>query len=721
MGWNAQQGFSPRDLLAGLNAACVTLPLGLTAGILVYAPMGPEYYAQGAAAGLLTTIVAGALAALFSSSSFIIVGPLASTSIIPAALTAYLMNEATFARAPHFIVLAIAICIILSGLLQIIFGVLNLGRVIKFTPHSVIAGFINSVGFLIILSQIRPYFRFEEETPGFVRIEHPAQLLFVIALAVCIAIFRDNFKRLPAPLFGLFVGTLGFYGLHYLFPDLPLGQTIGKLPFSFPPSSPLWTLGDAQARAALFSVGPHLLLISLTLAAVATLQSLLAFRVAQNLAQLPPRPPRDLVAQGLANFASGLTGGIMALTTAAPTDASFRAGGHTRIAGITNAIITLLIVALFSSTLAAIPVVVLSAILVSIGYQVLDRWTFRLFRDAYSKRLGVNRSHARQDLSVVLLVMAVSVASTIVAGAIAGVVLSCLIFIVNMTRPIIRRHYFGDQIFSKRSRPRDDIAFLLRTARERAVLELQGVLFFGNADDLSNLVNEMLKESKMVLLDMRGISAVDVSGATVLANMVTRAKARGCTIILCNVSSSRLDTTSIAKESIIFPDLDSALECMENESLRAAAARPADEAIPLAALDLTREFDADEIELLRSLLTPREFEPGKVICSESEDADRMWVLTKGSVSVNLRAESGFRRIASLTAGTTVGEMAMLEGAARSATITADGEVSSYELSREAFATIRREHPVLALKVITYFAQEMTRRLRQSNLDLRGAN
>ncbi len=720
MSRNAQLRLWPRDLLAGLNAACVTLPLGLTAGILVYAPMGPDYYAQGAAAGLLTTIVAGALAALFSSSSFIIVGPLASTSIIPAALTAYLINQATFARAPHFIVLAIAICIMLSGLLQIIFGVLDLGRAIKFTPHSVIAGFINSVGFLIILSQIRLFFRFDEDTPGLVRIEHPAQLLFVIALAVCIAIFRDNFKRLPAPLFGLFVGTLGFYGLHYLFPDLPLGQTIGKLPFSFPPPSPLRSLGDAQARAALFSVGPHLLLISLTLAAVATLQSLLAFRVAQNLANLPPRPPRDLVAQGLANFTSGLTGGIMALTTAAPTDASFRAGGQTRVAGISNAIITLLIVALFASALAAIPVVVLSAILVSIGYQVLDRWTFQTFRDAFSKRLGVNRRHARQDLSVVLLVMAVSAASTIVAGAIAGMVLSCVIFIVNMTRPIIRRHYFGDQIFSKRSRPRDDIAFLLRTARERAVLELQGVLFFGNADDLSNLVNEMLKESKMILLDMRGISAVDVSGATVLANLITRAKARGCTIILCNISSSQFDTKSITK-SIICSDLDSALEWMENESLRAAAARPADEAIPLAALDLTREFDADEIELLRSLLTPRDFEPGKVICREGEDADRMWVLTKGSVSVNLRAESGFRRIASLTAGTTVGEMAMLEGAARSATITADGEVSSYEFSREALAKIRREHPVLALKVITYFAQEMTRRLRLINLDLRGTN
>ena len=90
------------------------------------------------------------------------------------------------------------------------------------------------------------------------------------------------------------------------------------------------------------------------------------------------------------------------------------------------------------------------------------------------------------------------------------------------------------------------------------------------------------------------------------------------------------------------------------------------------------------------------------------------------VSIRLRGEEGFRRIASIAAGATVGEMAMLEGGRRTATVTADADVCAYELRRDAFEATLRAHPLLGQKLLGYFAREMTRRLRLLHRDLRSA-
>ena len=115
------------------------------------------------------------------------------------------------------------------------------------------------------------------------------------------------------------------------------------------------------------------------------------------------------------------------------------------------------------------------------------------------------------------------------------------------------------------------------------------------------------------------------------------------------------------------------------------------------------------------------FVPNAAICREGETADRMWVLTRGTVSIRMATERGTYRIASLAAGTTVGEMALLETGPRSATVTADEEVSSYELGRDAFDVILRDHPRIAQKLLSYFAREMARRLRLSDRELRAVS
>jgi sulfate permease, SulP family len=280
---------------------------------------------------------------------------------------------------------------------------------------------------------------------------------------------------------------------------------------------------------------------------------------------------------------------------------------------------------------------------------------------------------------------------------------------------LVRHSYFGHETFSKRARPSDDTAILQRTGRERAILELQGVLFFGNGDALSNIVDDILKEAKMVLLDLCGISDVDVSGASILANLMERAHARGKKILLCNLQGTDLARSSRQK----LPNVDSGLQWMEDQALRAAGTRTPTRAIALEAHELTQKLDPGEFAIFATVLIARDFERGTVICREGEDADRMWLLTKGTVSVQLGSQRGSRRVASFAAGTTFGEMALLEHAApRSASVIADEDISTFELTRTAFDSILEAHPKIAVKLLKYFAQEMVRRLRISDNDLR---
>jgi SulP family sulfate permease len=377
--------------------------------------------------------------------------------------------------------------------------------------------------------------------------------------------------------------------------------------------------------------------------------------------------------------------------------------------------------------LAAIPVAVLSAILLATGIMLFDLWSLRIVRDMLASRSLAGRLGAWQNLSVVILVMVVTVGVSTVAGVLAGVALSCLIFIVNMSRPIVRRGYRGDEVFSKRVRSDGDAAILARTGRRRAVLELEGVLFFGNAEDLSTTVRRLLNDADMVLLDLRGVTDVDVSGLAILETILSSSRKRGQTVAFCNIPgdlpSASMSTVGDAALAVApsFPDLDSALEWMEDKTLESATeSRSHPDALSIGELDLFRDFDEGDLAIVVPYLTPCEFSAGAAICCEGEDADRMWILIKGSVSIRLRSspDRRNRRISGLAQGTTVGEIALIEGGKRSATAVADEDVMCLALDRAAFDAILRDQPKIATKLLTNIVRLMAHRMRRMTEELR---
>ncbi len=712
-----------REIWAGVAVIATALPGCLAAGVLAFGPLGPAYVAQGVAAGLCSAIFAAPAAALVSGTPWLMPTPRASTAVIQASMLAMLWRNPVYAD-PALCFASLALCVFAAGLLQMLFGVVGVARLVRFTPHPVLAGFLNGVALLLCLPQIWRYVELGP-TPG---INRPFMLVFLLALAGVMIYSRRYAMKVPGALFGLCVGIGGYYALKLAFPDIELGPTMGSPGMTFLPAFPLATMALTSLGPRLAPLLPEVLLTALTIAIVATFDSLLTLRLAQKQAQRPVHPVRDLLGQGVGNCVAAVTGALAVQLSPNVVLAAHKAGGRTALTPLVVGVLLLTVTVAMSQALAAIPVVVLSATVFANGLSTFDQWSLRMLFDTAINRGQVARRHAWHDILVVLVVMGITASGAIIAGVLSGAALACIIFIANMSRPIFRRIYRGNELSSKRVRPGGDAEILLKTGARRAVLELQGVLFFGNADDLAERINQLFVEMDMITLDVRGITDIDISGAQVLTEIVTNARRRGKWLVFCNVPPDLSRTIGDLKGDernfgpLIMPDQDSAVEWMEEEALRRhEVGRGRLESLPLEQLDFTQGLDEDEMALLRSRLVPREFAPGEVVCAEGEDADRLWLLARGSVSVRLKSpDGGSRRIASLAMGTVVGEMALLGTGRRSASVVADDDVFAYELAEAEFRALLDEYPRIASKILANLAREMARRVRVTSEYLRFA-
>ncbi len=717
------------ELGAGLMASLVSLPLCMACGLLVYAPLGPNYVAHGAAAGLYGGAVVGAVAALIASSTFIITTGRVSMALVQAGLVGALVARPALASEPGLIIVAATLCLLLAGLWQVLFAAARIANAIKFVPQPVLTGLLNGIGALIIISQLKPYFR----DAGVQRLlpDRPLMLIFVLLLTWFIMQYGtvagylrlpDALKKVPGSLAGLIAGTAAYYLIVQVFP-VDLGSTLGDLNLSFPPHSPLMSLLTAPIDPRLVAVLPEIVVVSLVLAIIATVEALLGFRVAQTLDDTEIKPVRDLAAQGAANSAAALAGGIGGSAIPSILLVAYRLGGRTRLTGIISAVALLVMALGLAPLLARVPDAVFAAILMVIGLILFDRWNLQLIAGVFGKGAPLVRRQAIYDLAVVLAVMLVTVFSSVVAGVIVGCVLSGIIFVVRMSRPMVRQTYFGHEIFSKRFRLAEETAALLENGPRRAVLQLEGVLFFGNAEDLSSQVRALFERTDYVLLDMRGVAEIDISGARVLEALVERGRARGKQVIFCNVGpvqAAFLGSVLPPKRlPPITQDLDTALEWIEQRTLEARPKHDATRELAFQEIDFFAGLPEDELKELASVMRRREYKPGDTVCAEGEAADCMWLIVKGSVSARRRDAGGeSHRIAALGRGTTVGEMALVEPSLRTATVVADEDCVCYELPREGFDILLKEYPELGAHLLENLARELSRRLRQTSADRR---
>lgn len=708
-----------QEVSGGLVAAFLTLPLCVGAGILAFSPLGPDSVARGAVAGLQCAVIGGTVAALVRRSSFVLTFPTTPICAIQAGIAVSLVNlcgdSARFG-------VAMAACLVLAGIWQALFAFSGISEVVRFVPSPVMAGFVSGVAVFIAWHQLPALAgldSLDDLTRHGFRVLHPYAVAFGIGVLGLILLLARATPRVPALLAGVVVGSLAFHGIRAVFPGVDIGTTIGALS-----SRSIWPwpkVGTETVRAMLGVPGlPTTVLIgSLTLALVATLDTFFALRTAQFIGSIKVDPRRDVLGQGMANLATGLSGGLAVSTSLSVSMANHHAGGRTRISTLISAVVLFLGGILFPDLITFLPRVVIAAVLVAVSIRLTDRWSFLVLREALTAKDASRRRRALRDALVILAVFFATVIGRPVMGVGVGIGLAGVLFVADMSRPVIARRREGTLRRSMRLRPAGDLATLMELSPRLRVLELQGALFFGNSEALAADLEEPGEETAIVILDCRRLGEIDTSGLTVLDKMASRYRKEGRHLLVAAPNPEWADRTFTAvgsRPDYVHASLDTALEWSEDFLLAQFRASRDPAEPPEKLLESSAAIRESLGTRLEGKLPLATFKAGSFLCEAGDVSDRMWVLKRGTVSVRAHKPSG-PLFARLGPGNTVGEMGFLERAPRSADVLAEKDVEAYVLTWENLQRMLAEHPQTGQAVLLSVAVQLASRLRRITAEM----
>jgi sulfate permease, SulP family len=719
------------QFLAGSVGSIASLAIVLTIGLLAYAPLGAIAPEVGIPAAFNTAVLGGLVMALLGRSALPTGGPSSATALIFAALVAQLMVDPQLNLAhPRDVALLIAlasVAVLTMGALLIVFGLLRLGSMAQYVPQPVLAGFMNGVAILILLAQLpmlAGVSRADWQRNGLAAFSHvqPATLALGLLTAVVVWVVARRWPRAPATLIALIAGSAAFLLVRQGLPAVPLGPQTGSLLVSVPRPEALLPLAGPSLFTLLL---PHLddvLLTGLLLALIGALESVLSARAVDQVLDTQHDPNRELIALGSANLVSAAIGGIPLVYLRARAQATIVAGGRSKVAAVGGCIA--LGAAFFAGggLLAWLPLTVLAGVMVTVAFSMMDRWTRQLLR----QWLRGERTHeAQQSIAVVAIVCTVTLILGLVAGVALGMVLSMAGFARSMNRTLVRGLYSGAQRPSRRVYPPAQEAVLQSVRGRIVVLELEGALFFGSAQRLASEVDQLQPTPAHLILDLKRVTTIDATGSLVLERLSQRLAANGSALTLAAVTSRNRHGQALTSHGAFAGaqrgdwavDVDRALEHAERALLVQAGCPLEHATLPLAQCPLFAGLDDMQQARLEALLTRVTLEPGERLFAQGDPGDALYLLTEGSISVVGGGAAGDdtvrQRFLSFSPGMTFGELALLDGAGRSADAIADTKALLYELSREALVSLDTADPALAARLYRNLAHHLAQRLRNA--------
>jgi SulP family sulfate permease len=725
------------NLRGGLANAAVSVGILLPLGLLSFAALGSDAAGVGVRAALVSTAVGGFIATLFGGMAIPGTNPRTSTSLVFAGFVATLAADPRLGNAgihdlPTILALT-SLCTGLAGLLQIAFGLLRLGSVVKFVPLPVVAGFMDGIAILVAVAQVRPLLGLQGPWSGDLAATFRHVETGGLALGLGTAVFAwaiaRRWPRAPWALVGLVVGTAVYMVAERLFADLHFGPRLGSPSAGVPLPTVLLPLLSPGIGAALAAHWRELVTASVVIAVIGSMDALLSAVSMDTLLNTRHDSNRFLLGYGLANVAAAAFGGIpINYSTAVPL-AIHRAGGHGRVPGVVGAAVLALILLVGGSVLGLIPVTVSAGIMLVVALGMFDQWSRIVWREV---RSGGRDRDALWSLAVVVIVGLITIVFGFVVSIAAGVLLSLALFIVTMNRSLVRGSATGASRASRRIYFPDQARLLREQGHRIKFLELEGAVFFGTAETLSRQVEQLAADARFVILDVRRVTTIDASGAMALDRLSRQLAARGVPLLLAGIVSGDRHARALraagaflrGAEDTWFVDADRALEHAERRLLDEAGVQPPDVELPVDQLSLLQDLDPEQKAALRRRLDRVELAAGETLFRENEPGDRVYVLARGSVSV-LSGVSGdraaVRRLASFTPGVIFGETAMLDGGGRTATAVADEPSVVYVLTRASLDAIRAADPALASLVLLNLAKQLSARLRFAAATIQAAD
>ena len=493
------------DLFGGVTAAVVGLPVALAFGVA--SGLGPL-------AGLYGAIAVGFFAAVFGGTKSQISGPTAPMAV---AMAVIVTSQADgFADAFTIVVLA--------GLIQVLLGVMRIGRFVSYTPYSVISGFMSGIGVIVILVHIMPFIGWSVVSGGplntlkalpdaFQAINIGAVAIAAVTLAVGIFWPAKMRKVLPPTLAALIIGTL--MGVLWL-TNTPI---IGDVPTGFPDIK-LPNFGTDMLVKALQP--------ALTIALLGSIDSLLTSLVADSMTRTRHNANRELMGQGIGNMVAGFIGALPGAGATLGTVVNIRAGGRTQLSGVVRAVILLALVLGLGAFVEKIPHAVLAGILIKVGWDIID-WRF------------ITRIHRvqREHLMVMVITMGLTVFLDLITAVIIGLIAAGM---------ASARQFERLEMDSVVSVPLLDTAFLdtdddgeddqeMFSART-GLVALRGSFSVASSNKLIDAISLDIEQHEVVILDFTDTVYVDDSAALVVEQLIDTAIDEGTGVIIMGLAGN---------------------------------------------------------------------------------------------------------------------------------------------------------------------------------------
>jgi len=714
------------DFWGGLAAMLVALPSAIAFGVTIYAPLGGSYAAMGAIAGILGVVTIGIVAAVLGGTTRLISAPCAPAAAVLSAFVIEYMSKGVHV---DMLLLMLIMLGLLAGVIQVIFGAIGLGRLIKYMPYPVVSGYLSGVGLYIIASQTPKLLGMPKGSHFWESVAAPSawqwQGIAIGFVTICAMVFAPRFiKSIPAVIVGLLGGIAAYFCIAFFDASM---LTLDGNPFVVGSlGSGGLTDGFMDRAYALKSFGIDALMLllmpALTLAVLLSIDTLKTCVVLDALTRSHHDSNRELMGQGFGNISSALVGGMPGAGTMGATLVNISSGGTTRLSGILEGVFALLAFLLLGSLIAWVPIASLAAILIVIGVRMIDRHSFSFLK---------SRTTILDFIVIASVVTTALTVSLIMASAV-GVVLAIILFIrEQISTTIVYSRLNGNEVFSKQVRVQDEVEILQEEGDCSVIYELQGSLFFGTANQLYSMLENDLKTKTYIILDMKRVQSVDLTAAHILLLIKDILHDKGGFLILSHIPS-KLPTGQDMEAYFnqvglirhhspvkVFADIDDAIEWVENEIISAATIDAKDEdALELSEFELFEGRHEDTLEDVQAQLETRSYKAGERIFATGDEDRDLFLIRKGSVRIMLPVKDGQSfHLRSMGKGNFFGEFGFLDGGTRYADAIADTDVEVFVLSRASFVNFAIHHKKAALMFMEGLATILVNRLRITSTEL----
>ncbi len=718
-------------LVPGLVSGLVALISCVSFAALIFNGKLAPQVSVGINACVSTAVIAGSLITLFSACKPVVALPDDDTVPVLALLVTLVVASLPPTLAPEEIAMtalaSLAIVALVTGLVLTGLGLLRLGGLVRYLPHSVTGGYFAGAGLLMLSGGLKVATDLSlDSSAELLQLFSQDYLLRWVPAAIAALVLWAVLSRWS----GNLVMPATFAGLCLLF--FGASMALGTSPAALMADD--WLLGPFPEGSAqllnpvllsrpqgihwdgLFN-RPGSLLTILMLSAVSLMLTISGLSLAQAKSF---DINRELRVAGWANTVSGFTGGITALPSMALSTLAMEVGAPpSRWVGLVSAGFCGLMLYVGLGLLAWLPKPILAGLLIYLGWTLVQQWLLR--------------SRAQMPMleyAVIWIIVGVVVTAGFLEGVFAGVLCAALLFVVNYSRiNVVRYRLTGAQLSSNVERNQAQTDYLAAHGEQILVAKLQGYLFFGTASDLSEGVRRWLETEhgeplRYLLFDFEEVNDMDSSAANSFIRIAQEAVSSNFSLVMTGLSDDmlgQLRASGFEYERMecvkIMADLDHGLEWCE-ERLLAGRVEGGTGASLIA--QLVEELGSrEEVDILLDYLEQRTALPGDVLAREGEPANELFLLEQCSASVYLGTDLETRhRIRRASAGTVFGEIGFYLGSPRTASVIIEEGGLYYVFSRAAKERLDREQPHIATKFHVFMLRVVTQRLQLTTSTLR---